>query len=77
MEKEKVEMADSYHTIETIKQLLFKIVAICCLKFTEDHVGTKKKDEKKKELEDCVNIISNVLKLDKKAKEGLLAMMHK
>lgn len=44
-----------------------KIVQIAGLKFGED-MGTKKREEKRKELEEYVKVMSNILKLDKKTK---------
>ena len=65
------------HNIEAIKQLFLKIIQVCSLKFGDDSVSSKKKEEKRKELEEYVKVMSNILKLEKKTKEGLLAMIHK
>jgi hypothetical protein len=43
-----VEESESVHNIEAIKQLFSKIVQIAGLKFSEESMGSKKKEEKRK-----------------------------
>lgn len=40
-------------------------------------MGNKKKEEKRKELEEYVKVMSNILKLDKKTKETLISAIQK
>ena len=40
-------------------------------------MSSKKREEKRKEIEEYVKVMANILKIDKKVKEGLLAALNK
>jgi hypothetical protein len=65
------------HSVEAVKQLYLKIVNIAGFMFTEENISSKRKEEKRKELEEYIKVMSNILKLDKKAKDTILECLHK
>jgi hypothetical protein len=68
---------ESIHNWEAIKQLVIKIVQVIGGMIGEEAPGPKRKEEKKKELEEYFKVMANILQLDKKARETLVASLHK
>jgi predicted type IV restriction endonuclease len=70
-ERQKVEQADSLQRMEALKQIFLKVVS-AFLAVETDISKPKKRDERKKELEDYLKVCCNLMNIDPQVRDKIL-----
>ena len=73
--KEELDNSESYHNWEAIKQLIIKVVA--AVAGITDDPRDRKREDKRRELEEYVKVLSSILTFDVETRDRLLAMLRR